>query len=98
LWRWAQQAKTSQVLALRAKIVLACAEGRDGRRVAAGLRTTEHKVSRWRGWFIRQRLDGLHDVVIATCRQALLAPRDQVRDVSVAILFHPGISAGSRDT
>jgi hypothetical protein len=48
LTRWARRAKTSQVLALRAKIALACADGKDGRRVAAELRTTEHTVARWR--------------------------------------------------
>ena len=61
LQRWARRAKTSQVLALRAKIVLACAEGRESKKVAADLRTTEHNVARWRGRFVRQRLDGLHD-------------------------------------
>jgi Homeodomain-like domain len=61
LGRWTRRAKTSQVLALRARIVLACAEGRDSKRVAADLRTTEHNVARWRGRFVRDRLDGLHD-------------------------------------
>ena len=61
LQRWARRAKTSQVLALRAKIVLACAEGRESKKVAADLRTTEHNVARWRGRFVRKRLDGLHD-------------------------------------
>src|SRR5579872_1194588 len=46
LTRWARRAKTSQALALRAKIVLACAEGKDNKRVAAELRTTEHTVAR----------------------------------------------------
>jgi transposase len=55
------RAKTSQVLALRAKIVLACAEGGESKKVAVGLRTTEHNVARWRGRFVRHRLDGLHD-------------------------------------
>ncbi len=61
LTRWARRGKTSQALALRAKIVLACAEGRDSKRVAAELRTTEHTVARWRGRFVRQRLTGLTD-------------------------------------
>src|ERR1700757_1659847 len=52
LARWARRAKTSQVLALRAKIVLACAEGRENKAVAAQLRTSEHNVARWRGRFI----------------------------------------------
>src|SRR5262249_5831786 len=37
LQRWARRAKTSQVLARRAKIVLACAEGAESKKVAAGL-------------------------------------------------------------
>jgi transposase len=61
LARWARRAKTSQALALRAKIVLACADGRENRAVAAELRTTEHNVARWRGRFVGQRLDGLQD-------------------------------------
>jgi hypothetical protein len=39
---WRPSAKTSQVLALGAKIVLACAGGRENKAVAAQLRTTEH--------------------------------------------------------
>jgi transposase len=61
LQRWARRTKTSQVLALRAKIVLACAEGRENKAVAAELRTSEHNVARWRGRFIARRLDGLGD-------------------------------------
>ena len=61
LTRWARRGKTSQVLALRAKIVLACAEGKDNKQVAAELRTTGHTVARWRGGFTRKRLDGLAD-------------------------------------
>jgi transposase len=61
LTRWARRAKTSQALALRAKIVLACADGKDNKAVAAELRVGEHMVARWRGRFTRQRLDGLTD-------------------------------------
>jgi transposase len=61
LTRWARRARTSQALALRARIVLACAEGRDNKAVAAELRVGEHMVARWRGRFTRSRLDGLTD-------------------------------------
>jgi len=61
LQRWARRARTSQVLALRARIVLACSEGAESKKVATGLRTTEHSLARWRGRFVRQRLDRLHD-------------------------------------
>src|SRR5689334_12000845 len=57
LARWARRGKTSQVLALRAKIVLACAQGRENKAVAAELRTSEHNVARWRGRFVAARLE-----------------------------------------
>src|SRR4051794_22231041 len=40
LTRWSRRAKTTQALALRAKIVLACADGRSNTEVAARLRVT----------------------------------------------------------
>ena len=61
LIRWARRAKTAQYLALRAKIVLACAEGGTNKQVAADLGVDESTVGRWRARFIAGRLDGLHD-------------------------------------
>ena len=53
--------KTAQALALRARIVLACAEGVDNKTVAAKQRVTSHTVSKWRSRFVEHRLDGLLD-------------------------------------
>ena len=61
LERWARRAKSAQALALRARIVLACADGKDNALVAAELRTRPQTVARWRGRFTAQRLDGLTD-------------------------------------
>ena len=61
LMRWARRAKTAQALALRAKIVLACAQGTPNKQVAADLRITPGTVTRWRRRFIEGRLDGLAD-------------------------------------
>src|ERR1022692_3878086 len=52
LIRWARRAKTAQYLALRAKIVLACAEGGTNRQAAADLGVDESTVDRCRARFI----------------------------------------------
>ena len=58
---WARRAKTSQALALRSKIVLACAEGIANKDVAARLGVTPQMVSKWRARFVAARLEGLAD-------------------------------------
>ena len=57
----AKRRKTAQALALRARIVLACAEGLDNKVVAARQRVTQQTVSKWRGRFVELRLEGLLD-------------------------------------
>src|ERR1700733_5771741 len=61
LTRWARRAKTSQALALRARIVLACADGRDNKAVAAELRGGGPMGARGGGRVTRKRREGLTD-------------------------------------
>ena len=61
LVRWTRRAKTAQSLALRARIVLACAEGASNTEVAARLNTTGATVGKWRDRFRRRGPDGLLD-------------------------------------
>jgi hypothetical protein len=51
--------KTAQALALRARIVLACADGQDSKVVAARQRMTPQTVGKWRARYVERRLDGL---------------------------------------
>jgi transposase len=58
---WARRAKTAQALALRSKIVLACAEGSANAEVARALRVSNPTVTKWRSRFVTARCDGLAD-------------------------------------
>ena len=61
LTRWARRRNSAQALALRARIVLACAEGLSNTDVAARERVSRPTVGKWRCRFIERRLDGLVD-------------------------------------
>ncbi|MQS13804.1 IS630 family transposase [Streptomyces kaniharaensis] len=58
---WVKRRTTAQGLALRARIVLACAEGGSNLAVAARLGVNRGTVTKWRARFLRARLDGLTD-------------------------------------
>jgi transposase len=61
LVRWSRRPKSAQALALRARIVLACAEGKTNKAVAEEVGVWPQTVTKWRGRFVRQRLEGLAD-------------------------------------
>src|SRR4030088_1912255 len=61
LLRWSKRAKSAQALALRCRIVLACAQGLSNKEVAAQLRCAPVTVGKWRARFVAARLDGLTD-------------------------------------
>lgn len=58
---YARRRRTAQQLALRARIILRCADGDSNMLVAHQLDTTRETVGRWRKRFLEQGLDGLHD-------------------------------------
>jgi transposase len=57
----ARRPKTSQAMALRARIVLECAKGTSNTAVAERLHVTKPTVGKWRGRFVVHRMDGLLD-------------------------------------
>ena len=61
LQQWVRSSKTEQRLVLRARIILAAAEGRATRTIAQQLRQRTATVSKWRLRFARQGLAGLQD-------------------------------------
>ena len=84
LRRWARRAKSSQALAARSRIVLACADGVDNKAVAERLGCSAVTVGKWRARFVSDRLDGLVDEPRAGRPPTITA--EQVEEVVVATL------------
>jgi transposase len=61
LERWARRRTAGQALALRCRIVLACAEGASNAAVAERLGISRPTVTKWRSRFVARRLEGLAD-------------------------------------
>src|ERR1700731_1777145 len=55
------RARSQPLLARRARVVMACAEGLDNNAVAKKLRCSLGMVGRWRSRFLQGRLEGLYD-------------------------------------
>jgi transposase len=61
LENWARRPKSAQALALRARMILHCAEQNTNTEVAEELGVTKQTVGKWRRRFVEKRLDGLLD-------------------------------------
>jgi len=57
----AHRSRSAAHVARRARIILACGKGLDSNVVARRLHVTPATVGKWRGRFVRDRLDGLYD-------------------------------------
>jgi len=58
---WARRPKSAQALALRARMILRCAEGLTNTQVAGQLQVRIATVGKWRQRFVDRRLEGLLD-------------------------------------
>jgi transposase len=58
---YARRGKTAQRLAMRARVVLACADGKNNKQVSKDLHVCAGMVGKWRKRFVEKRVDGLLD-------------------------------------
>jgi DNA-binding CsgD family transcriptional regulator len=72
LQRWARRHSSAQALALRCRIVLACAEGGTNNEIADRVGVNRVTVSKWRRRFAADRLEGSH-----RCPPARSRPQDR---------------------
>ncbi len=61
LERWTRRRNTGQALAMRARVILSCADGGNNKEIAGRLGMSRLTVGRWRARFIRSGVDGLLD-------------------------------------
>lgn len=61
LQSWARRPTSAQALAQRARVVLACAQGKTNTTVAREMNLAKPTVGKWRSRFVARRLDGLLD-------------------------------------
>jgi transposase len=84
LQRWARRATSGQALALRCRIVLACASGASNQAVAARPGSSRPTVTKWRSRFVARRLEGLADEPRPGAARTIT--HEQVEQVLVATL------------
>ncbi|MGH8914209.1 MAG: IS630 family transposase, partial [Acidimicrobiia bacterium] len=92
LQRWSRRHSSSQALALRCRIVLACAQGSTNTDIGAELGVHPTTVAKWRNRFATARLDGLMDAPRPG------AARSIGDDTIEAILVDTSESAPGEDT
>lgn len=96
LEQWVRRPKTAQRLALRSRMVLACAEGLPNRTVAKRLHVSSNSVCKWRERFRVRRLPGLTDEPRPGAPRT--ATDDRIVDVITRTLEGPPAQAATQWT
>ena len=91
LMRWSRRAKSSQALAQRCRIVLACADGVPNKEIAADLRVHPTTVTKCRSRFVKHRLEGLVDEE-GTCRCPVGTIRSRVARARADVITALGLA------
>ncbi|MFD1045571.1 transposase [Kibdelosporangium lantanae] len=84
---WSRRPTESPSLALRSRIVLACAENDNNGQVAEQLGVSRNTVSKWRNRFVTARLPGLFDEPRSGAPRRITD--EQVKQVVVRTLAAP---------
>jgi len=92
---WARRPKAAQALALRSRIVLACAGGWSNTEVAEGLGVQRGSVAKWRSRFVADRLDGSLDEPRPGRPRTITDEQVEARH-GVQVPRHPGPRTGAR--
>ena len=80
----AHRSRSASHIARRARIILACAKGTDGKVVARRLHVIPGTVCKWRARFVAHCLDGLYDDPRPGAKRTITD--DQVEDVIIRTL------------
>ena len=89
LERWVRRPKTAQGLALRARMILGCTNGRSNITVAADLEVSDETVGKWRSRFLERRLDGLSDEPRSGGRPRAVTDEDVERVITLTLESTP---------
>ena len=96
LTKWARGRSTPARLVLRAKIILAAANGELNKNIAAKLGCTRRTVGTWRNRFAQQRLNGIEKDAPRGGRTATVRAEHEAEITAVFSGFMKGITAELR--
>src|SRR5580704_16841572 len=89
LRQWIHSGSTPQQVALRARIVLEAAQGRENRRIAAQLGVNRHSVALWRKRVRDQGIGCIWEVAPGRGRKAVHGPKKAAQIITATLHRKP---------